>query len=134
MSASTPVSPTTAAMAPKAPIGATHMIIESTRKTRRCRCPMPRRIGSPERPIACSAKPTSSATSSVWSTMPEVSEENIDVGMMPSRKSVVLPWPSAAWAAPAAEVSGVIWRPSPGCRMLPTARPMASANVDMMMK
>ena len=36
-SASTPVSPTTAAIAAKAPTGAAHMIIESTRKTRRCR-------------------------------------------------------------------------------------------------
>jgi hypothetical protein len=30
-----PVEPTTAAIAPKAPIGATHMIIASTRKTSR---------------------------------------------------------------------------------------------------
>ena len=46
-SASTPVSPTTAAIAPNAPIGAAHMIIASTRKTSRWRWPMPRRIGSP---------------------------------------------------------------------------------------
>ena len=50
-SASTPVSPTTAAIAPKAPIGAAHMIIARTRKTSRCRCPTPRRIGSPARPM-----------------------------------------------------------------------------------
>ena len=39
-SASTPVSPTTAAMAPKAPIGASHMIMARIRKTSfwRCRC------------------------------------------------------------------------------------------------
>ena len=41
---------------------------------------------------------------------------------------------SAAGAAQAAEVSGVICRPLPGCRMLPTTRPMASANVDMIVK
>ena len=67
-------------MAPKAPIGAAHMIIASTRKTSRWRCPTPRRIGSPARPIACSAKPTSSATSRVCSTSPRVSAENSDVG------------------------------------------------------
>ena len=42
LSASTPVSPTTAAMAAKAPTGAAHMIIASTRNTSRCRWPMAR--------------------------------------------------------------------------------------------
>ena len=43
-SADTPVSPTTAAMAPNAPIGATHMIIARIRNTRRSKCLTPRRI------------------------------------------------------------------------------------------
>ena len=34
-------------MAPKAPIGAAHMTIAMRRKTRRSRCLMPARIGSP---------------------------------------------------------------------------------------
>ena len=46
-SASIPVSPTTAAIAPKAPIGASHMIIARIRKTSFCRYPTARRIGSP---------------------------------------------------------------------------------------
>ena len=56
-SASRPVSPTTAAIAPNAPTGAAHMTIASTRKTSRWRWPMPRRTGSPAEPIAWSAKP-----------------------------------------------------------------------------
>ena len=50
---------------------------------------MPRRTGSPARPIACSAKPTSRATNSVCSTEPPVSAEKSVVGMIPSRKSTV---------------------------------------------
>src|SRR3982750_3274436 len=61
--ASHPVSPTTAAIAPKAPIGATHMTIASTRKTSFCRYPTPRSSGSPDRPIDWIAKPTSRAAS-----------------------------------------------------------------------
>ena len=37
-----PVSPTTAAIAPNAPIGASHMIIDRTRKTTRSKCLTPR--------------------------------------------------------------------------------------------
>jgi hypothetical protein len=57
---------------------------------------MPVRIGSPERPSACTAKPTSSATNSVDSTLLPTSGENSVVGMMPSRNSVV---PCAAGAS-----------------------------------
>ena len=92
-SASTPVSPTTAAIAPNAPIGAAHMIIARMRKTRRWMCSMPRRIGSPFSPSACSANPASSATSSVCSTEPSVNADTSVVGMMPSRNSVVLSGP-----------------------------------------
>ena len=128
-SAFQPVSPTTAAIAPNAPIGATHMIMARTRNTSRWRWPIPRRIGSPERPIAWIANPTSSATSRVWSTCELVSAEKSVVGMMPSRNSTV---PSAS------EVSGtsppVRSRPLPGCSTLPTMRPIASATVDMSRK
>ncbi len=67
-SAAVPVAPTTAAIAPNAPIGATHMIIDITRNTSFCRCSTPRRTGAPAAPMPCSAKPTSSATSRVCST------------------------------------------------------------------
>ena len=84
--------------------------------------------------MACSAKPTSRATSSVSSTSPEVRLEKSEVGMMPSRNSVVLPWPSSAAAAPALAAASSMLRPEPGCRRLPTTSPMASANVDITMK
>ncbi len=133
-SASTPVAPTTAAIAPNAPTGAAHMIMDSTRKTRRWTCPMPRSTGSPEAPIAWRPKPTSSATSSVWSTWPWVSAETSVSGMMPSRKSVVDSAPPLVWAWPACRSDSVRCRPEPGSRMLPTTRPMASATVDITMK
>ena len=71
LSASMPVAPTTAAIAPNAPIGAAHMTIAMRRKTSRSRCLTPRRIGSPALPIFCSAKPTSSAMSRACSTEPD---------------------------------------------------------------
>ena len=132
--ASTPVSPTTAAMAAKAPTGAAHMIIASTRKTRRCRWPMPMRIGSPARPIAWRAKPTSSATSRVWRTSPEVSDESSESGTMPVMKSVVEPCPSAACSWPTPATSSERLRPSPGSSRLPTTMPIASATVDIVRK
>ena len=121
-------------MAPKAPIGAAHMIIASTRKTSRWSTSTTRRIGLPASPMRWSAKPTSRATSSVCSTSPLVSEENSESGMMPSRNSVVLPWPSSAAAWPALAAASSMSRPSPGLMMLPTTRPMVSATVDMARK
>ena len=108
-SAVQPVAPTTAAIAPNAPIGAAHMIMARTRKTSRCRCSTPRRIGAPFGPSACSANPTSSATSSVCSTWPSVSAETSVVGMIPSRKSTGaarrrLAWASAAFTSARVEV------------------------------
>ena len=89
-SAFQPVAPTTAAMAPNAPIGANHMTMAITRNTSRSRCLTPRRIASPRGPRACKAKPTSNATNSVCNTTPLVSAENRVVGMMLNRKSVVV--------------------------------------------
>ncbi len=61
--------------------------------------------------------------------LPETSEETSVVGMMPSRKSVV------EVASPVTSYSAdPMSRPSPGCRMLPTTRPIARAKVDMSMK
>ena len=131
--AAQPVAPTTAAIAPNAPIGAAHMIIARMRKTRRWRCSMPRRIGAPFGPSFCSANPTSSATSRVCRTSPSVKAETRVFGMMPSRKST---GPSA----PVADFwtlftsAGLRCSPVPGCRMLPTTRPIAKAKVDMTMK
>src|ERR1700754_927224 len=45
-SASTPVSPTTAAIAPNAPIGASHMIIDRTLKTSFWKMPIALRTGA----------------------------------------------------------------------------------------
>ena len=87
--ASQPVSPTTAAMAPKAPIGATHMIMASTLKTTRWKMPMPRSADWPVAPRPWIAKPTSSATNSVDSTDSPTSGETSVVGMSSSRKSTV---------------------------------------------
>ncbi len=89
VSASTPVAPTTAAIAPNAPIGAAHMIMARMRKTSRWMCSMPVRIGVARGPIACRANPASSATSSVWRTEPSVNADTRVAGMIPSRNAVV---------------------------------------------
>ena len=60
-----PVAPTTAAMAPKAPTGASHMIMIRMRKTRAWTWPMALRTGAPWAPIFCRAKPTRMAARSV---------------------------------------------------------------------
>nr|ACB37719.1 unknown [Micromonospora chalcea] len=131
MSTSRPVAPTTAAIAPNAPTGATHMIIARTLKTSRCSSPTARRTGSPRPPRPCTAKPTRRATSSVWSTSPSVSAETSVVGMIPSRNSVVPPLSPAAAAWPAPAVCAPRSRPAPGWIRLPTTSPMASATVDI---
>ena len=130
MTAWMPVEPTTAAIAPNAPIGAVHMIIERMRKTRIWMLRMPLSTGSPALPSACRAKPTSRATKSVWRMLPAVSEDSSEVGMIPSRKSVV-PLDSVS---PASYCVPLMSRPAPGWMMLPTMRPIARAKVDMAMK
>ena len=85
-----PVAPTTAAIAPNAPIGATHMIIDSTRNTTRSKCLTPRSTALPELPSPWIANPISSATNSVCSTSSPTSGDTSVVGMMPSRNSVVV--------------------------------------------
>ena len=86
-------------------------------------------MGLPDLPMACTANPTSSATSSVCRTTPLVKEENSVSGIRCSRKSAVVVFSAAAGALPAARFS-----PSPGWMMLPTTRPMARATVDMATK
>ncbi len=118
----TPVAPTTAAIAPKAPTGASHMIMMRMRKTSACPCWMALSTGWPCEPMRCSAKPTRMATRSVGST-------GMSPGMMPSRKSAVLFVEAFAFGS-----YGISFRPSPGWMMLPTTKPMASANVDITRK
>ena len=92
-------------------------------------------IGLPDLPIACSAKPTSSATNRVCSTLPSVSADSSEVGMMCAMKSMVPPAACAFSASPApAFAFADRFIPLPGCSRLPTTRPMASAIVDMPMK
>ena len=62
---------------------------------------MPTRMGLPDLPMACSANPTSSATSSVCKTTPLVKEENIVSGIMCSKNSAVVVFSAAAGALPA---------------------------------
>ena len=120
--AAQPVAPTTAAMAPNAPIGAAHMIIIIKRKTTAWMCLMPLSTGSPLLPMDCSAKPTSNASTRVGST-------GMSPGIMSSRKATV------EFSSPLAPDSyGSSCSPEPGWMMLPTTRPMASAKVDMVMK
>ena len=85
-------------------------------------------------PMACRAKPTSRATSSVCSTSPEVSADTSVDGMILSRNSEVVAASPGAWADPFWASSSVSCSPSPGWMMLPTTRPMASANADMVRK
>ena len=51
--------------------------------------------------------------------------------MIPSRNSVVLPWPAAACSWPALATASSRCSPSPGLIRLPTTRPIARATVDM---
>ncbi len=96
-SASQPVSPTTAAMAPDAPIGANHMIMARTLNTTRWKTAMPRSADWPVAPSPWMAKPTSSATNSVDSTDSPTSGDTRVVGIRLSRKPVVPPsWPAGA--------------------------------------
>ena len=85
-----------------------------------------RRRAAPARrraPMACSAKPTSRATSRVCSTSPEVSADSIESGMMPSRNSVVLPCaPAGLLRRRRRRVARSSCRPEPGWRMLPTTQ------------
>ena len=97
---------------------------------------MPRRIGSPALPMACSANPTSSATKSACSTLPAVSDENSVSGMMPWTKSISPP-DSCAFSASSAPLPAAVsdrCMPLPGWMRLPTTRPIASANVDITRK
>ena len=125
-----PVAPTTAAIAPNAPIGATHMIIASTRNTTRSKCLTPRSTAWPDLPSPWIANPISSATNSVCSTISPTSGDTSVVGMMPSRNSVVVCASSVAAGPP----PGVTIRPAPGCRRFPTTSPMISAKVDITTK
>ena len=84
--AAQPALPTTPAMAPKAPIGASHMMPARILKTSRCRTVTAFRTGWPLGPRAWTAKPTISATKSASSTEPSVSAESSVVGMMSIRK------------------------------------------------
>ena len=90
MIAATPVLPTTAAIAPNAPIGATHMIIARMRNTSAWICRIAPRIGVPFAPIFCSAKPTSRATNSTCRMLPSTSDDSSEVGMMPRMNSLVV--------------------------------------------
>ena len=81
-------------------------------------------------PIFCKPKPRSRATNSTWRMLPSVSDENSEVGMMPSRKSAV----PSLFDASASYVALAILRPSPGWMKLPTTMPMPRANVDIVMK
>lgn len=58
-------------------------------------------MGSPVRPMAWMAKPTSNATNRACSTLPSVSDDCSEVGMMPSMNSIVPP-DSCAFSASAA--------------------------------
>jgi hypothetical protein len=106
------------------------MIIDRTRKTTRSKCFTPRRTALPESPRACTAKPMSRATNSVCSTESPTKGETSVVGMIPSRKSTVLPCSAAGALAPDAARC----RPAPGWSRLPTTRPMTRATVDMIRK
>src|SRR5699024_2854491 len=80
--AAQPGSPTTAAMAPKAPTGAAHMIIIMSLKTTAWMWRMPLTTGSPALPIDCSANPTRRASTRVGRT-------GMSPGMRLMRKSTV---------------------------------------------
>ncbi|CAH0256300.1 hypothetical protein SRABI128_03036 [Microbacterium sp. Bi128] len=124
-----PVLPTTAAIAPNAPIGASHRIMPRMRKTSAWKLRMPSTMRAPRSPMPCSAKPTSRAMNSACRMLPPVNAEKNVVGMMPRMNScVVVASGAASYVAPA------MFSPSPGWMMLPTTRPMTSANDDMTRK
>src|SRR6476619_1394798 len=128
--AAQPALPTTPAMAPNAPIGASHMMPVRILNTNRCSTVTKFKTGSPLEPSACTAKPTSSATKRASSTEPSVRAENRVVGMMSMRK---LPDDSTSGTVYVA-VDAAAMSESPGVMRLPTSRPRNRANVDITMK
>ena len=54
------------------------------------------RMGSPDGPMDCTAKPQSSATKRTWSTEPDVKDENSVSGMIDAMKPVRPSWLSSA--------------------------------------
>ena len=88
--AAMPVFPTTAAIAPNAPSGASHRIMPRMRNTSFCRFLTASMIGAPLSPSPWRAKPTSNAMKSTCSTLSPVKAEKKVVGMMPRMNSVVV--------------------------------------------
>ena len=82
------------------------------------------------------ANPTSSATNNVCRTLPSVSDESSEVGMMFSKNSEHPALGLRVCSASLAPAPGSPWRfsPVPGLIRLPTTRPMASAKVDITRK
>ena len=105
----------------------------STLNTIFCSVSMARSADSPDLPRLWMAKPTSSAMNRVCSTLPSVSAESIDVGMIDWMKSSVPPdsWALSASSVPLPIAEGSRVRPSPGLSRLPTTSPIASATVDI---
>ncbi|COW46364.1 Uncharacterised protein [Mycobacterium tuberculosis] len=136
MTALKPVVATILAIAPNAPIGASHSTITSTLNTSFCRFSTARRMDSPAGPRPWTAKPTSSATSNTCSTLPSVRAEGSDLGMI-CWMNPAIPCDSAAWpanAAPLPTAPGLRCRSLPGLSRLPTINPIPSATDDIVRK
>ena len=122
--------PTTAAIAPNAPIGATHMIIARMRNTSAWRC------GSPRGSAALRSHPLQGEADE---QRHEQHLQDVSIGERRQHRhrddpeEELASW-SSARAALVSYDSPVMLRPSPGWMRLPTTRPMPSAKVDMIMK
>src|SRR6478672_9177238 len=125
-----PALPTTPAMAPNAPIGASHMMPAKILKTNRCNTVTKFSTGSPLEPKACTANPTNNATNRASRTEPSVSAENNVVGMISIRKFPDVSTSGTVYVA----VAAAAFRPSPGLIRLPTNKPRNNANVDITTK
>src|SRR6476469_3690809 len=125
-----PAFPTTPAIAPNAPIGASHMIPARILNTSRCSTVTAFSTGCPLAPRACTANPTSNATNRASSTDPDVNADTRVVGMMSSRKFPEVSTSGTVYVA----VDAAVLSASPGVIRFPTSNPRNRANVDITMK
>ena len=125
--------PTVNAIAPNAPIGASHITNPTARKRITEADSIKPTNGRARSPETAAENPTKIAISSTCSNSPEVSAAGKVVGMMFIKKLEML-WLSAAaaYCATAVPSSWLIcaWKPAPGLSTLATSTPSNKATVD----
>ena len=128
----TPYLPMVKAIAPKAPSGATFMMMP-TMPNRTCESlSISSNTGLPFAPNACRAKPNRTENSSTCRISPFANASTTVFGMTFSRNSVVdciLPGPAYCATALVSRLAGSMFIPAPGWNRLMMTRPTSRARV-----